>query len=398
MHSLSWKLRTALFFLAIMAFSFVMATRLIAAPDWIGNIIASSIPENFTNYWNQVTPENGTKWDSIEMTRDTFNWTMADRCYNFAKSHGFPFTFDNLIWGSMHAAWLYNISESEQLAEITEWIQAVGQRYPDCNMIIVVNEPLHSKPAWRNALGGEGATGWDWVIKSFELARQYCPNSKLCINEYGVEWEPDACSQYVSIINLLKERNLIDGIGIQCHLFYTSTPADTALNQCLSQLDTTGLPIYASELDIPGDDATQLSRYQSIFPILYNHPRVKGITIWGYIVGQTWRDSTGLVSSGSIGAGERPAMQWLKAMLPHTVTPTPTLTPTPTPITGKLGDVNKDNAVTITDALLIAQYSAGFKPTNFDPALADVDRNGSIQIVDALRVAQCSAGLGSCIF
>ncbi len=66
----------------------------------------------------------------------------------------------------------------------------VGQRYPEIDMIDVVNEPLngHNPPDggsgranYKNALGGNGATGWDWVIRAFTLARQYLPNAKLII-------------------------------------------------------------------------------------------------------------------------------------------------------------------------------------------------------------------------
>jgi hypothetical protein len=32
---------------------------------FLGNIIASSVPTNFNDYWNQVTPENAGKWGSV---------------------------------------------------------------------------------------------------------------------------------------------------------------------------------------------------------------------------------------------------------------------------------------------------------------------------------------------
>ena len=36
---------------------------------WLGNIYSSPQIENFTSYWNQVTPENAGKWESVEGTR-----------------------------------------------------------------------------------------------------------------------------------------------------------------------------------------------------------------------------------------------------------------------------------------------------------------------------------------
>ncbi len=49
-----------------------------------------------------------------------------------------------------------------------------------------MNEPLHAPPSYAFALGGAGATGWDWVIKSFEMARAHFPKSELILNDYSV--------------------------------------------------------------------------------------------------------------------------------------------------------------------------------------------------------------------
>ena len=48
------------------------------------------------------------------------------------------------------------------------------------------------------------------------------------------------------------------------------------------------------------------------FTMFWNDDNVKGITIWGYIEGQTWEANTGLMTS----AGQkRPAMTWLMDFL-----------------------------------------------------------------------------------
>jgi GH35 family endo-1,4-beta-xylanase len=43
------------------------------------------------------------------------------------------------------------------------------------------------------------------------------------------------------------------------------------------------------------------------FPVFYEHPQVKGVTLWGYIYGSTWRTGTGLIRNGQ----PRPALTWL---------------------------------------------------------------------------------------
>ena len=70
-----------------------------------------------------------------------------------------------------------------------------------------------------SALGGEGTTGVDWIIKAFELARKHCPNVDLILNDYGILNNQGNRNQHISIANILKNKNLIDGIGVQGHSF-----------------------------------------------------------------------------------------------------------------------------------------------------------------------------------
>jgi endo-1,4-beta-xylanase len=237
----------------------------------------------------------------------------ADAAYNFAQTNGYKFKFHTFVWGSQYPSWLTNsgLTTAQQRAEIEEWIRLACQRYPNTWAIDVVNEPIKTAMPFAAALGGTGTTGWDWVITAFQLARTSCPNAKLLINEYGTENDPSARNTYKTIINLLKARGLIDGIGIQAHYFNIDNMNRAAVTSMLDDYATLGLDVWVSELDIvgPGGDAGQLAKYQDVFPGFWEHSVVKGITLWGYIVGQTWRDGTGLVTTGGV---ERPAMTWLK--------------------------------------------------------------------------------------
>ncbi|MBN2440542.1 MAG: hypothetical protein JXJ04_04335 [Spirochaetales bacterium] len=58
-----------------------------------------------------------------------------------------------------------------------------------------------------------------------------------------------------------------------------------------------------------------------------------------------------------------------------------------------LGDVDRDNTISIVDALLVAQYYVDLNPATFYASEADVDCNGGIDIVDALLIAQNYVGL-----
>lgn len=290
----------------------------IADGKWkfLGNIYSNSQKSGFTDYWNQVTPENAGKWGSVEYSKDKMNWTELDATYKLAKDNGFPFKLHVMIWGSQQPSWIENMTPGEQLLQIQEWFAAVSERYPDIDIIEVVNEPLHQAPDgvgkgnYINALGGSGTSGWDWVIESFRMAREYFPDSHLMINDYGIINDGNAVTKYMNIVNLLKAEELVDGVGFQCHAF-NNTAATATLKNNLNRLATLELPLYVTELDIDGPtDEKQLSEYQRIFPIFWEHKAVAGVTLWGYRPG-LWRNDQKAYIINSDGT-ERPAMTWLR--------------------------------------------------------------------------------------
>jgi GH35 family endo-1,4-beta-xylanase len=65
--------------------------------------------------------------------------------------------------------------------------------YPDTQLIDVVNEPPpHTMPSYTAALGGAGASGYDWIVQAFKWANQYCPNAILILNDYNnIEYAND---------------------------------------------------------------------------------------------------------------------------------------------------------------------------------------------------------------
>lgn len=269
----------------------------------------SNIPSNFSTYWNQVTPENAGKWGSLEPSQGNWNWGPLENVYNYAQNNGFPFRQHTFVWGSQEPDWISNEDEGTQRGALEYFVEEYFNRFPDTDMVDVVNEPLHRPPSYASALGGDGSTGWDWVITSFEIAQQYNTGAELMINDYGIISDPNAARDYREIINLLNDRGLIDAIGLQCHAFNMDDVSTSTINQVLDILAQTGLPIYVTELDMRGSDSQQLQRYQEKFPVLYEHPAVEGVTLWGYREGEHWEDGAHLIrSDGSV----RPALQWLQ--------------------------------------------------------------------------------------
>ncbi len=320
---------------------------------FLGSTVHSTPPElKWTTYWNQETPENDGKWGSVEATQGVFTFTNLDADYNFAITNGFKFKFHNLVWGSQQPTWLSSLSQAQQLAAVQTWISTVGARYPKTWAVDVVNEPIHTPPPYMAALGGAGTTGWDWVINAFTMARAAFPNSLLLINEFGTEQEPTTRATYLQIVSLLKARGLIDGIGVQGHFFNLDSMSPTDVQTALDSYATAGLPVYISELDMTGQgsasgtDAGQLAEFQSLFPVIWNHPAVQGVTTWGYIVGQTWHTGTGLLNADGT---ERPALTWLKGFVSGTTTQL-SVTATPATLSVVAGGASASDTVSISGA------------------------------------------------
>jgi len=299
---------------------------------FLGNAYGD-VPDNvFAYYWTQLTPGNAGKWGTVAGSADTnrWNWSGLDAQYNYAMTNKLIFKDHCLIWGQQQPSWISSLDSATQAFYIETWIRMVGQRYPKIDMIDVMNEPLtgHNPPDgggsparanYKNALGGNGSTGWDWVINAFKLARKYLPKAKLLINDYGIINDNSATASYIQVINLLKDRALIDGIGVQGHRFELENADTNTLKSNLDKLWATGLPVYISEFDLGNlgnsgtpDDNQQLQLYQKIFPVLWRHPGVKGITQWGYLEGQEWQTTCYLVRADG---SWRPALTWLAQFL-----------------------------------------------------------------------------------
>jgi hypothetical protein len=169
--------------------------------------------------------------------------------------------------------------------------------------------PTHAPAPFAGALGGSGSTGYDWIIKSFKMARKRWPKAILMYNDYNnIEWDKDVQYTYDLVKKMIEVDAPIDAIGCQAHDAFRRPTSKVKSN--IDKLASLGLPIFITEYDIQvTDDNKQLKIMKEQFPMFWNHPKIAGITYWGYIVGATWRNGTGLMRSNGT---ERPALTWLK--------------------------------------------------------------------------------------
>lgn len=302
-----------------------MKAQLSSNPDkFLGNITTSYQvdygKEKYYTLWNQITCENESKWGSVEGTRNSYNWG-CDNAFNYAKSHKFTYKFHALVWGSQYPNWLPNLVPAERFAAMVKWYDAVKKKYNTLPMIDVVNEAVGThqagNPMIKETLGGGGKTGYDWLIKAFEMAYERWPDAILIYNDFNTfQWNTD---EYIDLVRTLRDAGApIDAYGCQSHDltdcgFSNFKSSESKIQTALK------MPFYSTEYDIGTEnDDLQLQRYMEQIPYMWEKDYCAGITLWGYIYGHTWttNGNSGLIKEETVNGKkvytDRPAMTWLR--------------------------------------------------------------------------------------
>ena len=310
-------LKKSILVYAVGLFTMTASAQLSSNPDkFLGNITTRGQVEagggvaSYYKLWNQITCENESKWQSVEGTRGSFNWG-CDRAFNYAQQHNFTYKFHAFVWGAQYPNWLSSLSIKDRYDAIVTWFDAISNKYSHLPMIDVVNEAVGNHQAgnsmMRESLGGEGKTGYDWLVRAFEMAFERFPNSILIYNDYN-SFQHDV-DNYLKLVQTLRDAGApIDAYGNQSH-DVNNISANNLKTVMKKQQDALKMPMYITELDIDiADDNQQKKQYESIFPLMWEADYCAGVTIWGYIHGATWVDNSGIIK----GSKDRPAMTWLR--------------------------------------------------------------------------------------
>ena len=270
-----------------------------------------------TKQFNQITPENLLKFQSIHPAADRYTFEAQDRYVQFGTDRKMQVIGHTLVWHSQTSTWVFQGPDGKPadrellLSRMRDHIHTVVGRYKGrIHGWDVVNEAVDEdgslrKTPWRDAIGD------DYIAKAFEFAREADPGAELYYNDYSLE-RPAKRAGVVRLVKDLQARGVrIDGIGNQAH-WQLESPTLAEIEQTLIDLNSTGLKVMYTELDInmlppagrnadpalanpyaaglPDDKQQQLARrYADIFSLFLKHrDKVTRVTFWGLSDGDSW--------------------------------------------------------------------------------------------------------------
>jgi len=251
-------------------------------------------------HFNYVTAEWEMKWDPVQRTPGVYDFAGADRIVEFAEAHGMRVKGHALVWHGATPAWVGALSPPELRIAFEDHIRVVAGRYRGRLWAWdVVNEAIDdAQPGLRSTVFSRGL-GADYVAEAFRLARQADPEAKLIYNDYGGEGLNRKSNDDYELVRDLKQRRLVDGVGLQMHVSATGLPAIADVSANIRRLAALGLQVNISEMDVrvrdvAGDTTAKLERqrqvYREVVAACMAEPRCEAVTFWGFTDAHSWID------------------------------------------------------------------------------------------------------------
>lgn len=242
----------------------------------------------------------------------------------FCKANGVKMRGHVLVWHTQTPAWFFRegysdfgkyVDRETMLLRLESYIRQVleftQKEYPGVIYAWdVVNEAVEDTAGHYETKSGFNirtkfsrihdnpwyvAVGIDYVEKAFAFARKYAaPGVKLFYNDYNT-FQPVKTRAIYKLAAHLKEKGLIDGIGMQGYMSLTYPGISSGVNNFLTALailGELGLEIHVTELSInpQRSDAElfqiQADRYEEVFRVLLDVKtsglaNVTSVTVFG---------------------------------------------------------------------------------------------------------------------
>ena len=249
-----------------------------------------------------------------------------ERYLQYAKDNNMKVRFHTLVWHSQTSRWLFTenyskagnaplVSKEVLLKRMENYIRQVMEctsKYPGVIYAWdVVNEAVEPNHNQKNGYRVSDSlwyqiAGEEYVEKAFEYARKYSyDDAKLYYNDYNT-YESRRTNAIYNMASKLKDKGLIDGIGMQSHITM-DYPSISSYETALRKFASLGLEINVTELDMHNTQNTatafekQAVRYADLFKVLVKLKKegipITNVTFWGISDWDTWLTAHNKVTS-----------------------------------------------------------------------------------------------------
>ena len=284
------------------------------------------------NNFNSVTMENDMKPEAIfsqSKSQETGEIVVefrsdALKMLEWAKQNNYSMRGHTLVWYSQTPEWIFHedfdttkgyVDRDTMLKRMEGYIRDVFKTLEDLGYIDlfyaydVVNEAWLDngqirKSHWTDIIGD------DYLWYAFYYADKYAPESiDLYYNDFNEQFKTQTLLNFVNTLVDENGRYLIDGIGLQAHL-YTSDDLNSYFKM-LDALGATGLKLQLTELDVC------LGRYQHPLPGVEENFKPQGRFYYDLINGIFERVDNGTVKMDALTFwGITDNMSWRKEYKP----------------------------------------------------------------------------------
>jgi endo-1,4-beta-xylanase len=280
-----------------------------AAAESAGKLVGAAVQSSlltdarysaaFARHFDSATAEYEMKWDPIERTRGSEDFSGGDAIAAFAAAHGMQVKGHALVWHQAVPSWVAGLSADDLRTEFTRHITSVASHYRGRVVAWdVVNEAIDDNGfGLRNSVFRQ-KLGDRYIADAFRAAHAADPQALLFYNDYGGEamgGKSDAV--YALVSGLVAEGVPINGVGLQMHARAASPPDSAAVAANMRRLAALGLRVNISEMDVRigdlgGATAANLDRQKAVYhdmvAVCVAEPACHGVTFWGFTDAHSW--------------------------------------------------------------------------------------------------------------
>jgi endo-1,4-beta-xylanase len=234
----------------------------------------------------------GMYWPGVEPSEGHFNFGTADKQVAFALASGLQIRGHPLVWATTSAGspqWINqgNFGRDQLIGLLRSHVTALVSHFKGkIHEWVVVNEPYNLPPRPNDVF--YNGIGMAYIDIAFQAARDADPSAVLIFNDFGNHTASGVNTRVThEIVQRLKAKGLIDGVGLQMHLDGAKPPAK---EDVVATMKSYGVPVYVTELDVtlkdvPGTQearfAAQAKVYAQMLEACLESGVCRSFTTWG---------------------------------------------------------------------------------------------------------------------